>query len=73
MVNSSPASAGEVDGVQIVGYMDGVRVVRRLKKKLESEVNLYCGEEVKEVGACASQGLHSQLVYDNGSDEDAQE
>ena len=72
MVNSSPANAGEVDGVQIVGYMDGVRVVRRLKKKLESDVEyLYCGEGLEEVGACASQSLHSQLDYDNGSDEDA--
>ena len=27
MVNSSPASAGEVDGVQIVGYMDGLMLL----------------------------------------------
>ena len=72
MVTSSPARAGEVDGVQIVGYMDGVRVVRRLKKKLDSDVEyLYNGQGLKEDCACAGQSLHSQLDNDNGSEGDA--
>ena len=73
MVDSSPAGAGEVDGVQITGYMDGVRVVRRLKKKLDSEVELYCGEGAKEDVACAGLDVHSQLTDGYGSVEDAQE
>ena len=73
MVNSSPAKVGEVDGVQITGYMDGVRVVRRLKKKLDSEVELYCGEGAKEGVACAGLDLHAQLTDSYGSVDDAQE
>ena len=42
MVAMDPAKEGEVDGIEIVGYMDGVRIVNRLKKKLETEVDLYC-------------------------------
>ena len=73
MVDSSPAGAGEVDGVQISGYMDGVRVVRRLKKKLDSEVELYCGEGANGGVACAGVDMHAQLTSSYGPVDDAQE
>ena len=56
LINESPAKPGEVDGVEIVGYQDGVRVVSRLKKKIEKEVERYCTEQESydQDGACAS-------------------
>ena len=71
MVNSSPAKVGEVDGVQIMGYMDGIRVFNRLKKKLDDDVEYYCtSSRTSQVlspndGACACQGLceHVDLSY----------
>ena len=56
LINESPAKPGEVDGVEIVGYQDGVRVVSRLKKKIEKEVEEYCTEQeyYDQDGACAS-------------------
>ena len=72
MVTSSPAKAGEIDGVQILGYMDGVRVVRRLKKKLDVDVEyFYKGQGLGEDGACAAQSLSAQLDSYHGSGEDA--
>ena len=51
--------------------MDGVRVVRRLKKKLDSEVELYCGEGANV--ACAGGDMHAQLASSYGPVDDAQD
>ena len=71
MVDSSPAGVGEVDGVQISGYMDGIRVVRRLKKKLDTEVEMYCGEGAEV--ACAGGDVHAQLASSYEPVDDAQD
>ena len=42
MVHASPLKPGEVDGVEIVGFMDGVRIVNRMKKKLAEDVDEFC-------------------------------
>ena len=62
MVSASPAKAGEIDGVEILGYMDGIRVVKRLKKKLEDEVEYsYQEQVVGQDGACACKSLDAQV------------
>ena len=47
-----------MDGIEIVGYMDGVRIVNRLKKKLETEVDLYCSGQSLESGP--KDGAHTK-------------
>ena len=64
LISASPAKPGEVDGVEIIGFQDGVRVVSRLKKKIEEEVELYCAEPEPE--SCSHGGARASQV--SGSD-----
>ena len=48
IIEADPIKPDEVDWVEILGFMDGVRVVKRLKKKLDEDVELYgFGAELK--------------------------
>ena len=66
MVEEDPA------GPEICGYMDGVRIINRLKKKMEADVDLYCFGQGSSVcpnnGACtmmdSSASSSSQEVDD---------
>ena len=70
MVETDPLKPGEVDGVEIVGFMDGVRMVSRLKKRLTEEVDEFCYGAVNK--SCPTSGARTVQGSESGLDSGSQ-